>query len=133
MTTSDFKNLQRISNSNQPVRSPSGSAFVNAVGTSEGPTSGSSVNKNTDVVDCVPVSIDGEELTGASPANHMHKNVDSPSMSFDKIPPWFWTSLAIIAGILVLFIIYFLVSKGLDASRTTGAGAGASSSSKSSS
>ena len=129
MTSSDFKNLQRISNSNQPVRAAGGSAFVNAIGTTEGPISGA--NRNTDVVDCVPVSIDGTELTGDAAA--YDKIPDSPSMSFDKIPPWFWTSLAIIAGILVLFIIYFLVSKGLDASRTTGAGAGASSSSKSSS
>ena len=118
MTKSDFTNLQRISNSNQPVRAAAGNPFFNAVGTSEGPISGSGINRNTDVVDCVPVSIDGTELTGDATA--YDKTPDTPSISFDKIPPWFWTSLAIIFGILVLFILYFVVSKGLDASRTGG-------------
>jgi len=125
MTTSDFANLQRISNSNQPIRTASGSAFFNAEGTSAGPISGSGVNGNTDVVDCVPVSIDGTELVGDAAA--YDKIPDTPSMSFDKIPPWFWTSLAIIGGILILFIIYYLVSKGLDASRTGGGGSSGSS------
>tara|TARA_Y100000992_G_scaffold300379_1_gene268925 strand:+ start:847 stop:1797 length:951 start_codon:yes stop_codon:yes gene_type:complete len=139
MTTSDFTNLTRISNSNQPVRTPTGDVFFNAAGTREGPISGTGVNGNTEVVDCVPVSIDGTELTGDAAA--VNSNISdisgkAPSLSFDKIPPWFWTSIAIIAGIAVLFIIYFLVSKGLDASRTGGGGgasARASTSTKSSS
>ena len=124
MIESDFKNLQRISNSNQPIRASSGDTFFNSVGTQEGPSGGGS-KRNTDVVDCVPVSIDGTELTGDAAA--YDKKPDTPSMSFNKIPPWFWTAISIIAGILVLLILYFIVSKGLDASRTTAARASAGS------
>ena len=89
MTTSDFTNLTRISNSNQPVRTPTGDVFFNAAGTREGPISGTGVNGNTEVVDCVPVSIDGTELTGDAAA--VNSNISdisgkAPSLSFDKIP-----------------------------------------------
>jgi len=127
MIESDFENLQRISNSNQPIRISSGDTFFNPVGTQEGP-SGGGAKRNTDVVDCVPVSIDGTELMGDAAA--YDKKPDTPSMSFNKIPPWFWTAIAIIGGILVIYIIFFIVSKGLDASRTASTGAGASASSK---
>lgn len=120
MSTSDFSNLSRISNSNQPVRSPTGGAFYNSEGTSSGPLSGSGLSGDTEVVDCVPVSIDGSDIS-SDPSSGINTGKDeNVSLSFEKIPPWFWTSIAIVGGIIFIVVVYYVVQGALNSSRTTG-------------
>jgi carbonic anhydrase len=124
MSISDFSNLSRISNSNQPVRSPTGGAFYNSEGTSSGPLSGSGLSGNTEVVDCVPVSIDGSDISSDSSSSiNMGKDKipdENVSSSFEKIPPWFWTFIAIVGGIIFIVVVYYIVQGALNSSRTTG-------------
>ena len=110
---SDYTHFNRIMPSNIPVRSTPTDLFFNSTGTKNGFTSAGNANKSTDVIDCVPVSIDGKELKGKQAA---YEEVTSYS-SMKQIPEWFWTSIAIIGGIIFLFLLYFVIVNGLGATK----------------
>ncbi len=119
MNLDDFSNLDRINRYTQSIYAASKDVFFNADGTINGPSTGSGSGQ-TEVVDCYPVDIDGNPLTaeaaayeGASP-NTGDINIDV-NKKWETIPPWFWTSLGIISGILVLFTVYFIASYGISA------------------
>ena len=105
MDTKDFANLTRIDNSSQTVYGVDGDLFFNSSGTKNGPGTGGS--GPTEIVDCVPVSIDGTEITIDT---ETAAAAGAAAISYGKIPPWFWTSLGIIGGILFLVIIWYAFS-----------------------
>ena len=111
MNTSDFANLERITNSAQTIYTPKGDLFFNTTGTKNGPSSGSGSGPS-EVVDCYPVDIDGKPLTGDAAAYAGATPAQSAALSYAKIPAWFWTTLAIIGGIVALVLIYVIASKG---------------------
>ena len=112
MNDTDFGNLSRIAASNQTIYTPPNlKLFFNASGTKNGPTDGKGGSKasTTEVVDCVPVHIDGATGKEIEGAYDIDVSKEASTMSFAKIPSWFWTATAVIGGIILLFALYYVV------------------------
>jgi carbonic anhydrase len=128
MDTKDFKNLTRIDDSNQQVYGVDGDLFFNPSGTKNGPGAGGS--GPTEIVDCVPVSIDGTEITVDTEAAAA---AGAAVISYEKIPVWFWTGLGIFGGILFVVMLYYFISSFFGpTSAAAGAAAGAAAASSAS-